>query len=166
MIKDKGLLTQEQLKQLLSYDSISGRFTWLVSLALWIKPGTIAGKVNDKGYRSIKIGGRNFLEHRLAWLYVYGEFPDDVVDHIDHDTTNNRIENLRVVSQNGNMHNYIRPNSNNKSGFLGVYKSHGRYQSGIKVYGITKHLGTFDTAEQAHAAYVAAKRELHPTGTL
>lgn len=166
MNKPESVLDQANLKQHLQYDQETGVFIRLQCKAGQIKPGSIAGKVGNRGYLQIKLLGKMYQAHRLAWLYCYGRFPDDLIDHIDHDTLNNRIDNLREVNANGNMHNYIKPNSNNKLGYLGVSACGNKLQAEIKTYGKRKYLGSFNTPEEAHAAYVVAKRELHPTCTL
>lgn len=107
------------------------------------------------------------MAHRLAWLYVYGEWPNGDIDHIDGDRLNNRIANLRDVSRRVNLENQRRPKACNKSGFLGVKTFRDqRFQARIQVRGVQLHLGTFDTPHEAHAAYVAAKRNLHQGCTL
>ena len=98
---------------------------------------------------------------------MHGEWPADEVDHINGDSTDNRLCNLRSVSREVNQENIRRAKRNSKTGLLGVMHTRGgKYRSAIRVRGVFHHLGHFDTAEQAHAAYVEAKRRLHEGCTL
>lgn len=117
------------------------------------------------GYRSLRFQGKIYFEHRFAWFMNYGVWPIKELDHINGITSDNRIENLREVTRSENQWNKKNPQKNNKSGFLGVYKDKhsGRYKAKIRVFSKERHLGYFDTAEKAHAAYLEAKSRLHPT---
>lgn len=101
---------------------------------------------------------------------MHGYWPSEDVDHINHDKADNRIANLRELNRSLNQQNQIRAHKDNKTGYLGVYRNKiGRtqpYVASIFVEGKAVHLGAFDTAEEAHAAYVKAKRRLHPAGTI
>lgn len=112
------MITQSRLKELLNYNQNTGIFTWIVNKNR-AHIGDIAGCSNSKGYIYIQINGYNFRAHRLAWLYVYGKFPDYEIDHIDRDRKNNRISNLRDINHNQNMQN-TKIYSSNKSGYRGV----------------------------------------------
>lgn len=116
----------------------------------------------------IGINGHSHLAHRLAWLFVHGHWPEADIDHINGDRSDNRIDNLRCVTRQHNLMNQRRPRSDNTTGYLGVCvdRARGEFQARLQVSGRVKHLGRFDNAEAAHAAYVAAKRRLHPTCTL
>jgi len=160
-------LTQEQLKELLHYDSDTGTFTWVDSRGR-VASGDVAGSPQSMGYLSIRINGRLHLAHRLAWLYSTGEWPKYQIDHINGIRTDNRISNLRDVTANVNQQNQRRGQSGGKTGLLGVslYKKTGKYRSEIMCFGAIKFLGYFDTAPEAHAAYVKAKREIHEGCTI
>jgi len=155
-------LTQEQLQQLLSYDPDTGIFTNLKSRGR-VKIGSVAGSKYSNGYICIAIDSKRYLAHRLIWLYVYGEFPANQIDHINEVKDDNRLVNLRLATNQENNHNISTPNKNNTSGYLGVYwyKPYGKWLAQIKVNGKDKHLGYFDTGEEASKAYLAAKRKLH-----
>lgn len=169
----KADLTAEQLRELLNYAPETGIFTWAVA-GRGRNVGSPAGSKDHRGYIQLSLGPRKarlrIYMHQAAWLYVHGYWPVQDIDHINHDKSDNRIENLRELSRSLNQQNQIRPHANNKTGFLGVYANKpGRkkpYLATIFVKGRHVHLGAFDTAEEAHAAYVEAKRRLHPAGTL
>lgn len=144
-------LTQGKLKELLNYDPDTGIFTWKVRKAHRVKIGDIAGVVNkDSGYRQIRIDERLYLAHRLAWLYVHGEFPKNETDHINHKRDDNRICNLRDVTQVENFQNKTM-NKANKSGFNGILwvEKDKRWCVQIGFNGRTKYLGYFKDIEDA-----------------
>jgi hypothetical protein len=156
-----GELTAEVLRELFLYDPDTGDFYARTNTPRGLKLGERAGYLNDSGYMMVSINRRNYRAHRLAWLYVYGVWPSETIDHINHDRTDNRIDNLRDVSIGLNSHNRGGPSSHNKLGVLGVQRSRGsgRFMAVAVVKGKRKQVGTFDTPEQAHSAYMAAKRE-------
>jgi hypothetical protein len=152
------------LRQTLSYDPLTGVFTWLVPVRLG-PIGSQAGRVDKNGYRRIAYGGKHYVSSRLAWLYVHDELPD-LVDHENGNRDDNRLDNLRNVSHALNMQNQKRAHVNNLSGLLGVGVRGDRFTARIQVDKKPKFLGYFSTPELAHAAYLEAKRKLHPAGTL
>lgn len=156
------MLTQSRLKELLNYDPDTGIFTRRVSASNRVKIGDRAGSVNGMGYRHIYVDGNLYLAHRLAWLYVYGGFPPSGIDHINAVKDDNRIVNLREATQSENNQNRAKQ-SNNTSGFRGVswHATAKKWHARIGVGNKLKHIGLFDTPEAAHAAYLAAKAELH-----
>jgi hypothetical protein len=161
MKTEKAKLTQDHLKSLLNYDPDTGEFTWLVTRGK-ATVGANAGAVNTHGYLQMCINQKLYRCHRLAWLYVYGEFPEKGIDHINGIKTDNRISNLRQANQAENMQNMSICKSN-KSGFLGVYfdKDRKKYRARIGIARKEKYLGLYDTAELAFEAYKEAKRKLH-----
>lgn len=142
------MLTQERLKNTLHYNPTSGQFTRLNRV------GNIAGTVGYQGYTAIHVNGRIYQAHRLAWLYVYGRFPTADLDHINDNKSDNRIENLRETTRSQNMLATPKPR-NNTSGYKGVSfdKSRNKWEAYCTISRKRKHLGRFDTAEQAHQAY-------------
>lgn len=161
-MSNKHLVTLERLKELLAYDPATGIFTWKIRRRNQIRPGTIAGKsVNDEGYHKIFIDAKSYSAHRLAWFYMTGLWPN-FVDHINGIKTDNRFANLRDVSNSENQQNQRKAHKHNLSGFLGVSsKGIGQFSANIRLNGKQHYLGTYPTAEAAHAAYLNAKRELH-----
>ena len=162
------MITQERLKELLHYDPETGVFVWKISPSNNVKIGSVAGGINQNGYCRIMIASKSYFSHRLAWLFVYGYLPLKQLDHIDHNTKNNLISNLREVNHSENQQNLIKANSANKSGFLGVitFPHRENFQARINIKGKQIHLGMFDTPEEAHQAYLDAKRKLHSTCTI
>jgi hypothetical protein len=155
-------ITQETLKQKLEYNAVTGNFVWMVvgknGSAFY---GAPAGTVGKRGYLSVKIEGINYKCHRLAWLYTYGTLPLGI-DHIDGDKLNNRIDNLRECTQSTNTMNRAR-GSNNTSGFKGVswYPSRSKWLARCSAHGKRKHIGFYDTAEEANTAYMDYAKKVH-----
>ena len=143
----------------LAYDPETGVFTSK-------KTGKKVGSVNSQGYLVISCMGFVRNAHRFAWLLTYGVWPDGQVDHINGDKLDNRIVNLRSVSAKMNSQNQRKAMTTNAIGYLGVSRSRERYRADISVNGKANFLGRFDTPEDAHLAYVCAKRALHPGCTL
>lgn len=152
-------ICHKSLLRTLDYSPWTGVFIRKVRCG-WCMPGSVAGGRHAHGYRVISLFGRQILAHRLAWFYVYGEWPKNVVDHINGIKDDNRIANLRDVSHKVNCRNLVSPSKNNSSGFLGVHFRDGLkkpWRSGISYDGRFKHLGYFETPEEAHAAYLSAR---------
>ena len=154
-------LTADRLRAVLDYNPETGVFTWKQRISKKIRVGTIAGNMMRNGYIQLMIDGRNYMAHRLAWLYVYGNWPTNVIDHIDGKPFNNAISNLRDVTQGQNMENQKRARTNNKCGLLGVCRGKKGWRATIQSRGKWIHIGTFETPEQAHAAYLSMKARLH-----
>ena len=152
-------MTQEELKALLDYDPESGVFTWKVKISDKINVGQRAGSNAVKGYRQLKLNGTVYNEHRLVWFYNYGIWPTEI-DHINQVKSDNRLVNLREVSRVINAHNKSKANSTSSIGLRGVRFDKNKYTATIQVAGILHRLGRFDTAEQAHQAYLNSKTEL------
>ena len=159
-------LTANRLRKVLDYDRATGVFRWRMSLSNRVKIGEVAGCTGKDGYRQIRVDGHDYLASRLAWLYVHGCWPTNQIDHKNTIPGDDRFENLRDVTPAGNSQNRRRANQGNKTGLLGVTAHYGKYQARIRIDGKKRHLGVFNTPEEAHAAYVAAKREFHATCTI
>jgi hypothetical protein len=160
-------LTVEQLKDALTYDPNTGEFIWKIRPSKAIKAGDVAGCVEKRiGYITIGIKGHIYKAHRLAWLYMYGDWPKGLIDHINGKKNDNRISNLRDVFADGNSQNVRKPNSRNKSGFMGVIWFQNKWRASISVNGKSKWLGDFNTPEKAHQVYLEAKRKYHAACTI
>lgn len=164
-------ITQEYLKQCLEYNSETGVFTWRHRSNVSRKwntryAGKIAGNVLPIGHRRISINKRSYRAHVLAFLYMTGSMPKHEIDHINGIPDDNRWCNLRDGEHALNLQNLRRPKSNNKTGFLGVTRSKKGFAAQITLNGIYQWIGTFKTPEEAHAAYLAKKRELHEFCTI
>ena len=152
-------ITRELLDSLFMYDSESGKLYWREHKGK-ARRGTEAGRIN-RGYRSVRVNGPEYFVHRLVWFYVYGCWPKHNIDHVNGNGLDNRTCNLRDVPHFMNMQNMARPQKNSTTGYRGVAVIHGRFRAHISVNGRTRVVGSFDTAEAAHNAYVAAKLQLH-----
>ena len=154
-------LTQERLREILHYDPETGEFRWLQRMSNRAKVGDIAGSAAEGGYRRMRIAGRSYRAHQLAWLYMTGEWGRPTIDHRDRDPANNRWSNLRRATQSNNNANRRRQRDNT-SGFKGVHfdRKSERWIARLGKNGRSFYLGRFATAQAAHEAYVAAAREL------
>lgn len=148
-------LTQERLRYVVSFDADTGIFTRLTKAAQCVTLGEVAGGLDTQGYVRINIDGKKYLAHRLAWLYEKGTWPRSCIDHINGDRKDNRMKNLREASHSQNMQN-----QSMKNGSVGTcyHKAIKKWQSYIYVNRRQIQLGYFETQEQAHSAYLNARR--------
>ena len=155
------MLTQQELKNYLSYDPASGIFTRL-KITSKFKSGKILGTRHSTGYFVIRINDKLYKAHRLAWLYMKGEFPTLKIDHINRDGFDNRWENLREITQRQNSENRSLA-KNNTSGHPGVdwAKKLCKWRARITVNYKGFHIGYFDTKEEAIEAYKNKAAEMH-----
>lgn len=159
---EANLLTRDQVLAKLSYSPETGEFRWL-STNNQVQPNALAGYVDKRGYRRIRLYDRAYEAHRLAWLCTHGVWPAAQVDHINGDKSDNRAANLRSVTnlENAQARHAARPS---KCGLRGVFfdSRRGKYRAQIRAMNRCHHLGYFDTPEQAHAAHVDARKRLTP----
>lgn len=124
---------------------------------------TPAGRLLQNGYLAVSLDGIVWREHRLIWIWVHGVVPGeyDEIDHIDGNRTNNRIDNLRLVTRLQNQWN-SKVRTDNTSGFKGVSwnKKAKRWAANISIGGRVTYLGMYDTAEEAHEAYAVRAKEM------
>lgn len=166
--------TPQWLAARITYDIETGLLTWrerpvedFERVQDWLRwNGRHAGKTTgclDKGngYLRTHIAGRNYFTHRIAWAIFYGRWPDLFIDHLNGIKSDNRLSNLREVSHIVNLQNQHGPQKHNTSGYLGVSRDGKRWRANIRLDRVKRYLGSFDTPEQAHEAYLAAKRALH-----
>lgn len=156
----QGTLTAERLRGLLKYDPGTGVFTWLVN-RYGAKIGDIAGKGDGHGYMKISIGGRHYKAHRLAVLYMTGEWPAQQIDHIDRDKVNNRWLNLREATHAQNMRNRG-PRRDSVTGVPGVtwHAGASKWQVHAWAGGKNRYFGLFVDFEAAVAARKAVASTL------
>lgn len=155
---DEQIAEIDYIKSRLSYNKSTGEFTWSSkgTLGSRVIIGSVAGtvKIDRCGIRYLRIyvGCKRYYAHRLAWMFVHGEFPERgmEIDHIDGDGLNNSIENLRCVDKINNSRNK-RINGRNKSGVLGVYfcNTEGKWAASIGINRSHKHLGYFENMNDA-----------------
>lgn len=171
------MITADRLRECVDYDPDTGLFTWrdrplshfkrAQSHAAWRATcfGKPFGSILSTGYRRAIIDGERYLEHRLAWFYVYGVWPEEQIDHLNGDRTDNRIANLRCVS-NAENHRNLTLFRNNTSGVAGVRfdKRYGTWKAVIWDSGRPVHLGSFLRKDDAVAARRDAEMQLgyHP----
>ena len=136
----------------------TGIFTRKVSTSNSVKVGDVAGSLDGDGYLQITVLSRVYKAHRLAWLYMYSNWPNDQIDHINRIRTDNRIANLREVSHKQNGQNRSK-SSNNTSGHTGVrwHRWASKWLANIKHNHKLIHLGCFATIEEAIAARKAGE---------
>jgi hypothetical protein len=144
-----------QVRMMLRYDPEVGRLKWRVGGK---RRSQIAGSMGTRGYRQISIDGRAIPEHVVIWALEHGAWPTHEIDHRDRDKLHNQPDNLRPATRSQQMGNSKRPTTNT-SGFRGVERSGRKWRARIRVGGRLIGLGTFDTPEQAAAAYNAAAVE-------
>lgn len=166
-MEPKPLPPIKWIRECLEYNPATGDLTWKdrPSLSNRVKPGAIAGCIDrQKGYRKVSVLGSKFWAHRLAWALHYDIDPftygkNRQIDHINGDKQDNRIENLRIVTNLENQRNTTLP-SNSTSGHIGVQwnKAQGKWLARIKVNGKVKHLGSFDDIDKAVSARKAAEK--------
>ena len=160
--KSRSDLTAERCREMLDYSRVSGLLRWRVKRRPRIRPGDIAGCLTPYGYVSIGLFGFDYLAHHLAWLIVTGGFPTMDIDHRDGIGINNKWDNLRLATGSQNLCNQ-KLSVRSTTGLKGVslFKRTGRHRATIQVDGIQKHLGYFDTAQEAYARYCEVAAELH-----
>ena len=152
-------LTAEYLRSVLHYDPVSGIFTWKISNSNRVKVGDVAGSLDGGGYLRIRVCSRLYQAHRLAWLHTCGNWPEDQIDHTNRIRTDNRIDNLREVTNKQNQQNKSK-SSLNTSGYQGVhwYKQSSKWQALIMHNQKRIHLGYFSILEEAISARKAAEK--------
>lgn len=162
----RARISVDELRTFLRYESQTGRLFWLVKPSHCVDAGSEAGCLRSDGYMRVQIRGKKYLCHLVAWALQTGSWPDSEVDHRDGVGSNNAWENLRLADRSSNMMNQRRARRTNPTGLLGASRHGDAFTAVIITQGRRQHLGRFPTAEQAHAAYIAAKRAHHPTCTI
>lgn len=152
----------------LDYDGDTGLISWKNPRSK-LKVGVVVNGTDVSGYIQVNVGNGLVLKgHRIAWLFAYGEWPNGHIDHINGVRNDNRIQNLRVVTNAINCQNKRKPLPSNKSGFLGVswHKQANKWLARCQLNRKGYSAGYFDDPEEAHRAYVLLKRKLHDGCTI
>ena len=161
--------TAALLRTLFHYNQETGIFIRKVKTSPRSKVGVPMGTQSGSGHLQIRFNGAKHLAHRLAWLYVHSKWPEQNIDHINGDPADNRIANLRDVSASINAQNQRSATKKNKrSMLLGAHfhAQSGKFLAHIRLNGVARHLGSFDTEQEAHEVYVAEKRRVHEGCTI
>jgi hypothetical protein len=148
------MITQEQLKQILSYDPETGDWMWLAGR----REGFVAGSTTIEGYRYINIGGKKYRASRLAYLYMTGKWPEHEVDHKNRIRNDERWVNLREATH---QQNCINRKSKTHSLPRGVNKRGVLFEASCKIKGKRHYLGLYSTPERAHEAYKEFRMKNH-----
>jgi hypothetical protein len=161
---------EKVLKEILNYSEKTGIFTWKINRGK-VKIGDIAGTLVKSGnytYQGIRLFGKRYSAHRLAWLWAYGCWPAGEIDHINHNTLDNSLLNIREGTKTFNQQNQIKAHKDSTGKVLGVSRSDSknRFRARIQIDGKEVSLGSFNSEEEAHAAYLKEKRKSHLGGTL
>jgi hypothetical protein len=154
------MLTAEIVSSLIDYSPETGEFKRIKKTSNSVKIGGKAGSISNYGYLRISIGGKLYMAHRLAWLLMTGNWPEDQIDHINGIRDDNRWINLRKATNQENGKNQcIR--STNKSGITGVtwIEATQKWRAQITVDGKAIHLGVFPKIEDAATARKVAERK-------
>lgn len=156
----ENLLTLSRLKEVLEYHPKSGIFIWLKQVSNVTKVGHEAGsKCSSTGYIRIQIDGKRYQAHRLAWFYMFEEFPDSILDHIDNIKTNNKIENLRLTTETDNQHN--KPSYKNTSGFKGIScRKDGKFIASFSHKNKKYYVGIYNSVEEAKPYYISKAKQV------
>lgn len=156
-MKTNSSITFEMASKLLSYDPDTGLLRWkdrrLDALSKFS-----AGAIDKHGYTRIRIHGIDYQGHRIAWLLYYGKFPENQIDHINREKSDNRISNLRNTLPQQNCENVFTKERLQGAQF---HRPSGKWRSSIGHNYKRIHIGYFDTAIEAHEAYLEKKKQLH-----
>ena len=147
---------ESQLAEVLRYEPSTGLLFWTDKAHKSVK-NKQAGTANHLGYIIVLFKGKPYKAHRLAWLLTYGRWPSKMIDHIDGNTSNNAISNLRDVDNSTNQCNRHKARIDSKSKLMGASSFRNKWRAQIKRNGVIKYLGLYDTAFEAHEAYKLEK---------
>lgn len=157
-LSKEASLSHEYLTDTFEYCPDTGIFTYRVYRGSRAVVGSRAGTLNSIGYRLIKIKEYLHLEHRLAWFYCFNEWPTGIIDHINKIRDDNRLDNLREVTEAENLQN-MGISKRNSSGIKGVSLQSGKWCARIRINNKEIHLGRYHLKEDAAAAYNKYKED-------
>jgi len=163
---DANSISAEEARKFLDYNQETGEFSWRLTRSSRARAGATLGSWDMHGYKTVRILGRSYKLHRLAYLIMTGSWPSGDIDHLNGIRHDNRWANLRDVPRVVNLQN--RRAGVGRTGLLGAYFDPRKncYYSRISMGDKSVHLGTFSSAQAAHEAYVEAKRRMHAGCTL
>jgi hypothetical protein len=152
----------DELRHLLTYDPETGLLKWSENYKAknGMRGKTAGTRRKQGGHIQIRINGRSYAAHRVCWAIAHGAWPVGVIDHINGNPADNRLCNLRDTTHTINAQNTL------AHGGYYFCPVAGKYRVRISASGRRKHIGHFDTPEDAQRAYLAAKREMHPESRL
>lgn len=151
----------DRLHEVLHYDPLTGVWTWLVRTSNRIHIGDEAGRSDPLGYVRIKVDGTEYLAHRLAWFYMTGDNDPAELDHRDGHPSNNRFKNIREATRSQNTANTRLRTGKTLPKGVSLSANGLRYIAQFVHKRVTRYLGTFDSAAEAHAAYMFAAKDHH-----
>lgn len=154
------LLSAEEAGLVWRYEPETGIFFWLTKPRHKRQIGDAAGYKVNCGYWILRLGGRYYLAHRVAWLLTTGKWPKNEIDHIDGNRSNNQIKNLREATHSQNMANR-KVSARSKTGIKGVHPNGDGYAACIRINNKSIHLGYFNNLEDGKAAYDLAAKRVH-----
>jgi len=162
MKEREASLEHNRLLELIYYDPDTGIFTNKINRGNCSPAGKILGTKNASGHLILQIDKIMYMAHRLAWFYCFKEWPENIIDHIDQNPSNNALDNLREADKRTNSYNSGK-RATNTSGIKGAYfdKRRNKFYSSMTINGIHKFLGYYDTVEEAGQAYINAAKQLH-----
>lgn len=152
-------MTHEECLKLFSYDKESGKLYWKIKPNDRTHVGTECGHIMNCGYKHISYKGKKYLAHRLIWFIQNAVWPEKQLDHINGLKLDNRLENLREVTNRMNANNLKQHRQGHLVG-SSFDKRRNKWQSYIKLDKVRKHLGYFQTQLEAHSTYINKCKEL------
>jgi hypothetical protein len=160
------MITLDELTAMLVYHPATGTFTWRANFGQRCRVGATAGSAHKDGYLQVQLKRKKYLLHRLVWVFETGTWPTAQIDHINGDRKDNSFVNLREANHSLNLQNQRHARADNQTGLLGATRNGRRFKAVITLRGVRTFLGNFPTPELAHAAYLLAKRAMHPANQL